>query len=170
MSNYLSYKNDMDWELALSAVAAHPTLEEAAAYLQEYHGKTCTPAVLDGFRKARPERYERVRRQLTPRLEQDLADGLLDNARLAATATSLAIEQTMKLLEAGRCQDPSKVARDLADVQAKSIDKKLALEGRPSQVIETRNTNEIIRRLEGMNVIKRVDAETTVLEESNDTR
>jgi hypothetical protein len=156
---FLSYKNDVDWELALTALATAPTPEQAVEYLKEYHDRQTTVAVLEGFRRARPERYEQVRRQLTPRLEQELTDGLLDNARLATIATNMAIKRTMELLERGVCRDPSKVARDLADVQAKSVDKKLSLEGRPTQITETRNPEEIIRALEGMRVIKRVEVE-----------
>ena len=149
-------------------MAVCPSLDQAVVYLRDYHDKTTTPAVLEGFRRARPEQYETVRRQLAPRLEQELADGLLDNARLAAAATGLAIERSTQLLESGKCVDPSRVARDLADVQAKSIDKRLALEGRPSQVVETRNASEIIRALEGMKVVKSVDVSPAQIEEAHE--
>ena len=54
----------------------------------------------------------------------------------------------------------SKIARDLADVQSKAVDKKLSLEGRPSQITEVRDVADIVRALEAKKVITQIEVES----------
>jgi hypothetical protein len=101
----------------------------------------------------RVAQYEELREQWAPKIEAQLANNLLDNARLATATERLAIETTKSNLENGREREPAKVARDISQVKAQAIDKRLALQGRPTQITEKRDVNEIVKALVGMKVV-----------------
>jgi hypothetical protein len=103
------------------------------------------------------ERYRQRREELAPQLEGMFANDLLDNMRRATLAVKLAIEKTEDLLKAGKVADPSRVGRDLSQVMAQSVDKRLALQGRPTQLVEDRDVGEILRKLQALGVIEVVD-------------
>jgi hypothetical protein len=159
---HLSEKNELHHELALTAIAAFPTLEEAAEYMWENHEIRVSVAKLEVYRDGRfKEDYLKHRDEFAAKFEKDLANNLLDTAARATAVTQLAVAQTAEMLAQGKIKDPSKVARDLSQVATQAIDKRLALQGRPTHVVETRNTEEILRKLEAMGVAKRFDAEGT---------
>lgn len=153
----------MDLELALSVIAATPTLEEASERLQE-HGTTVSPEKLAVFARKYPDRLAAAQAQVAPRVEALAAGKMLDVTHLALAATEAAVVRTQERLADGVVSDPSKVARDLADVTAKMVDKRLALQGRPTQIVENRDVGEIVNALVAMKVATRVDAETTAEE------
>jgi hypothetical protein len=148
----------MDRELGMMALIASPTPEAACEYLKEEHGLVAKPSSLSAAVRMRPEQYEELRAKIVPLKEQALTHNLLDNALYASDVTRAAMEQLTKRLEEGRIKPEylSRVARDVADVQTKAIDKKMTLEGRPNVITETRSAPEIIRALEGMRVIKQI--------------
>jgi hypothetical protein len=90
--------------------------------------------------------------------ENALISDLGDNAKLAGVAIRLAVKRTLELLAEGRVQDPSRVARDLADVQAKAIDKSRLLQDKPTAIVAKPKMAEIISGLESLGVIE-ADAE-----------
>jgi hypothetical protein len=103
-------------------------------------------------KETRAVQYEQLREQWAGKIEAQLANSLLDNARLAAETERLAIEAAKTSLENKTAREPSKIARDLSQVKAQSVDKRLALQGRPTQITERRDLNEIVRALVGMKV------------------
>jgi hypothetical protein len=149
---------NLDMELALNAVAAFPSLEGAVEHLRDTHEIETTPERLEVECRRFPERLARIREEWAPRREALAAQRMLDNTSRAGEVLALAIEKTREHLESGRCADPATVARSLADVMAKSVDKRLALQGRPTQITEHRDVNEIVRALEGMKVVQVIDA------------
>ena len=155
-STFLSYKNDTHLELALMALAASPTPEEACAFLLEEHSIQTTPPTLKAVARMRPKEYEELRAKLVPIKEDSLTHNLLDNALYMSDVTRVAMEQLMARLEEGRIPPEylSRVARDAQDVQSKAIEKKLSLEGRPGIITETRTAPEIIRALEQKGVLR----------------
>ncbi len=159
MGKFLSYKDDTQIELALMAMAASPTLEDACAYLKAEHNLETQPSNLTAMARFRPAQYEELRAKIVPLKEQSLTHNMLDNALYASDVTRVAMEQLMARLQENRIapEHLSRVARDVADVQAKSIDKKLALEGRPNVITETRNVADIVRALEAKGVLKQVE-------------
>ena len=155
-TRFLSTKNDLDVECVATALVLAPSLEDAVEVLAE-QGKTVTVDTLRVWRDRDPiisERYQKRRVELAPQLETRFANDLLDNARRAVLVTSLAIEKTRELLIAGEVRDPSRVARDLAQVTAQSIDKRHAIQGKPSQIVEQRDVAEIVRALASMGVLR----------------
>jgi len=164
---FLSEKNDVDVQKALTAMVLYDTLEEAVDYLSD-EGITTSVEKLEVWRdRMYAERYQKRREELGPVIEARLATGLLDNATVASDVTRLAIEKTRELLEEGKLKDPSRVARDLSQVATQAVDKRLALQGRPTKIKEDRSFNELLRALQGMNVLKVVqsDAESPAIEE-----
>ncbi len=160
---FLSRQNESGEQLALAAIAGHPTLEQAVVYLKETHNIITTVKGLEHETMRHRQELEELREQLAPRMEAIRANDMLDNAGLATELERMCMERLQKQLEAGHVKDPARVARDLADLKAKNVDKRLAVQGRPTQITETRNLAEIVKAMEGMGIAKQVDA--TVLED-----
>ena len=104
------------------------------------------------------ERYEQLREQFFSKMEEKHANDLLDRSRRANEVVLLAIEKAQERLENGKDQDPGRTAANLARVDQSSIEKRLALQGRPSRIVENRNPEEIARALVAMGVLKVADA------------
>jgi hypothetical protein len=154
-TRFLSPKNDLDVECVATALVLAPTLEDAVEILAA-QGATVTVDTLRVWRDRDPfisVRYEKRRTELAPQLEPIFANDLLDNARRAALVISLAIEKTKELLEAGEVRDPSRVARDLSQVMAQSVEKRQTIQGHPTQIVEHRDVAEIVRQLVALGVV-----------------
>lgn len=138
----------------MMAVIASTSYAEAAALMRE-RGSPVSEATLRRWCKdEHVVRFEKLREAHAPRIEAQLANDLLSNARLAAETERLAIEAARTELLEGTAKEPAKIARDLSQVKAQSVDKRLALQGRPTQITERRDINEIVRALVGMNVAR----------------
>lgn len=165
-TRFLSEKNDVDVQKALTAIVMFSTLDEACDYLLQ-EGITTTVEKLEVWRdRMYADRLQARREELAPLLEARLASDLLDNASLAADVTQLAIKKTRQMLEDGKVSDPSRVARDLSQVATQSVDKRLALQGRPTKIVENRDVADIVRALEGLGVAKTVTVDSTAIEEA----
>lgn len=158
MGCFLSYKNDADIEKGLMALAGAQTPKEAVEFLKSEYAITTKEDHLLALARFRPERYAELRERIAPLKEKTLIHNLQGNALYASEVTRIGMEQLMEMMEAGKIEPQylSRVARDVADVQAKSIDKMLALEGRPTGIVEHRTPGQIISALERMKVLKTV--------------
>lgn len=165
---FLSEKNDVDVQKTLTAMVMFETLPEVVSYLQD-EGITTSVEKLEVWRdRMYAERLQKRREELAPVIEARLAADMLDNATLASDVTRLAIEKTRDMLESGRVLDPSRVARDLSQVATQAVDKRLALQGRPTKIVEHRDIGEIVRALEGMGVVQAEPAiDSTAIEETS---
>lgn len=150
----------LDMELLISALIAFPDDGRVQSFMAERGVEMSVQKV--GVYRRRGEnpdsplhsRFVERRRELAPELEKTLADDMLDLARLSTVAERLAVEETMRVLEAGEAKEPWRVARDLKQVSSQSVEKRLALEGRPEKVVETRSFEELERTLVAMGVLK----------------
>lgn len=147
-------KDTVAMELMYTALVAYPSLERASAFMAEqgYEISTSKLAVYRDGRVPGHDVYLERRKELAPRLEAILADDMLGQAQRATEVSNMAIEKTQQLLEEGKVNDPSRVARDLSQVAAQSVDKRLALQGRPTQVTANRSIDELTRALVGLGV------------------
>lgn len=157
----------LDMELLYSALIAYPDDMDAADFMEE-HGYTISSQKVAVYRKrvAHPHSplfagFVARRDELAPVLEGALTHNLLTGTLRASVAVNSAVDRAQKMLDEGRVADPARFARDLQQVVAQGTDKRLAMEGRPTQIVEKRDTNEILRSLEGMGVVRQVDVETT---------
>lgn len=163
MGRFLSTNNDLDVEKALTAMILTETLEEAVELLKPQN-VTTTPDTLKVWRdRMYKDRYEERRSQLAAKREEVLTNDLLDVKVKATIALKLAIDQSTFMLNNGLCVEPWRVARDLSQVMAQATDKRLALQGRPTQIIEKRDPDETLRKLQSMGVVQVIEG--TVVED-----
>jgi hypothetical protein len=143
-------------EEALAATAIFPTLDKAKAFLRDKGYRVDTRQLARWRDVTYADRYQEVRRELAPKLEEHLILDQRDNVRLAVEVERIALERTKRMLKAGELPDPARVARDVSQTRSQGIDKILALEGRPSRIVENRDVKELVNALVGMGVAEEV--------------
>jgi hypothetical protein len=163
----------LDMELLYSALIAYPDDMDAADFMEE-HGYTISSQKVAVYRKrvTHPNSplhagFVARRDELAPVLEGQLTHNLLTGTLRASVAVNSAIDRAQKMLDDGRVADPARFARDLQQVVAQGTDKRLAMEGRPTQIVEKRSTDEILRALEAKGVVKQVAVESTAITEGD---
>lgn len=168
----------VDMELVYAALIVYPDDDSAIRFMEE-SGYEVSPSKMAVYRRGTNmptspyyEPYLKRREQLAPRLEAKLAEDLLTEAARATEAVGFCIEQTHKMLAAGEIRDPARAARDLSQIRTQAIDKRLALQGRPTEITQNRSVDAIVNALEGLKVAERVetkaDVEGTAIEETAD--
>ncbi len=160
MSKVLTPKDPVTEEQALVALATFRTDEEALAYLKR-QGVTTTEKQLSNKRRSKATEIEQVRKEIAPRLEEQLTGDILDEARYATAIIDKALRRTEERLEKNLIIDTAKAARDLAQLRQQGLEKRAMLEGKPTTIVEKRSPQEILAKLQAMGVIQRVDAEAT---------
>ncbi len=164
MAKRLSYKDPVSEEQAIVALATFPDDEKVVEVLKGQGIQTTAKAMANKREKA-AERIAQTHRELAPRLEEALTGDMLDLTRLTVELETVAVDQCLKKLRASKFaatpETLSKIARDISQVKAQNVDKRLALEGRPTSITESRNQDEIIRSLESMGVARQVAIEGT---------
>jgi predicted component of type VI protein secretion system len=93
------------------------------------------------------ERYEQIREQYAQKVEATVTNDLRDAAREALETQRIAVQKARERLEADKDDDPARSAANLARVTQSNADKLLSLTGRPTQITESRNVNEMLRGL-----------------------
>jgi hypothetical protein len=166
-------KEPVAMEFVFGALIAYADDEDAKGFLEE-HGYDVSVAKIRVFRNRvqnptdmQYPAFQKRRAQLAPMLEAEVADDMLSNARRITKVESHCIQQLEEQAKLGEIKDVSRVMRDISQVRTQSIDKRLALQGRPTQITEHRNTDEILAKLESMGVAQKVEAESTAVEESD---
>jgi hypothetical protein len=111
-------------------------------------GMNVTSRTLREWReKLYPGRY----RDLCQRHARDIEGVIVRGSRAIAVradeVTMLALEKARAQLKAGEARDPASVARNAAVTKAVNIDKMMLLEGRPTQVTEHRDADELMRAI-----------------------
>jgi hypothetical protein len=154
----LTRENPVSEQTAIAAMAAYPDINDAKDYLERESG-FCEVSVarLEQIKSYKAADLEEARRELAPLHESKLTNDMLDEARRVTSVIDLAVRRTERLLERDAVSDPAKAARDLGQLRTQSIDKRLALEGRPTAIIEKRSAEEILSKLEALGIAKRVD-------------
>ena len=101
------------------------------------------------------ERYSKLQTEHAKDIEEAMVRDTRDLARAASLAERMAIEKTIESLETSTRLDPAQAAVAMSKVKTSNIDKMLALTGRPQQITENRNANELLRALEAKGVLTR---------------
>jgi hypothetical protein len=104
---------------------------------------------LRAWRHRYADDYERIRRDLAPRLEACAIDELQAFVVQAAATKLLALQKTHEALESDAipARDLPAALRNITTAEAISVDKILALSGRPTSVVEHRSAAELVSRL-----------------------
>ena len=145
------------YDKALTAIALCPSLEDAKALIEDQGYSNISVKALESIKRAKGDDIEKLRTQLAPKLEKGLNNDLGDEARRATLIIDMALEHTESRLRRNEVAEPWKVAREVSQVRTQGIDKKLAQEGRPTSITETRNLDEVVRSLEALNVVRQVE-------------
>jgi hypothetical protein len=112
-------------------------------------------STLRQWRKEKATEYERVRRELAPRLEQIAVQELQAFVVQASQTKLLALAKTHKALEDDLipARDLGSLLRNIATAEAIACDKILALQGRPTQIVEHRSPDAILKRLAAIGAV-----------------
>ena len=154
-------------EILTTLALCNGNASEARRQLKEA-GLSTTVRTVMRVRDRHPDLYRQRRAELAPVIEEGLAADLLDNAAEATATVRSLIAETRRRLEEGTLDEPARAARELSQVTTQSVDKRLAIQGRPTQITEVRDVAEIIRALEGRGIVSVIDA--TAIEEETDDR
>lgn len=140
---------------ALTALIAYAGNANGAIRYLESVGKRApiSQTLLAWSRTKHWERYEELREKVAARNESTLANNYLDAARFATETAMLAVQKARDRLEKNQDDDPARTAANLARVAQASTDKRLALQGRPTQITENRNVTEMVRSLVARGVL-----------------
>lgn len=138
---------------------------EARRRLKEV-GLSTSDKTIARIRDRYPDLYRQRRAELAPAIEEGLAADLLENAAEATATVRSLIAETRRRLEEGTLEEPARAARELSQVTTQSVDKRLAIQGRPTQITEVRDVAEIIRALEGKGIVSVI--ESTAIEQEPD--
>lgn len=143
-------------------------INPASKYLKAEKGIAISPATLKDWKTRYGERYDRLREQNSASAEGTLAHEMREVALLAVGAERLAVEKTVERLESGEETDTARAAANLSRVAQSSVDKLMSLTGRPTQITETRDAFEIMRKLVQMGVLQAPDEPTQIEEATLD--
>jgi hypothetical protein len=101
------------------------------------------------------ERYATLQVEHAGQIEDAMVRELRDLVRASGQAERMAVEQTIESLERGgiRPSEVASIAVGMSKVKQSSIDKMLALTGRPQTITEHRSAAEILRALEAKGVL-----------------
>jgi hypothetical protein len=92
-------------------------------------------------------RYAELAQEYAREVEETIVQEARETAILAAEVERLALAKTLEQLEAGEIRDAAAAARNAATVKGINVDKLLTLSGRPNQIIEQSNPDEILAHL-----------------------
>ena len=160
----LSFTDSVGHQKAIAALATYRDITQAKEFMAE-QGYNLSEAALETVRRNKADEIEEARRELAPMMELKLTNDLLAETVRVTSVIDRAVRRTERLLERDAISDPAKAARDLGQLRTQAIDKRLALEGRPTQIIEKRSPDEILAKLEALGVVKQVDVESTAEED-----
>lgn len=134
---------------ALTALIAFAGNAAAAIRYLEQEGKRAPayPTLMDWSRTKYWERYEELREQFAAKREATLVNNYLDASLRATEAMVLAADKAKERLDRDEDNDPARTAANLAMVARSATDKRLALQGRPTQISENRDATQILRGL-----------------------
>lgn len=99
------------------------------------------------------DRYAEMREKYADQLEARLVQEYRDNTGLALSVQRLALEKAQERLESGKDQDPARTAANAATVADKNVRNMLSLSGRPTQIREDRNLDQVLRSLMAKGVL-----------------
>lgn len=145
-----------DIDNALTALIAYAGNGTAACKWLNAQGMNAPNAtsLLAWARTTHWERYEELREKVAAKAENTLANNYLDAAREATEVAMMAVNAARGRLESGQDDDPGRTAANLARVAQSATDKRLSLQGRPTQITENRNLGEILRSLAAKGIIE----------------
>jgi hypothetical protein len=162
LANWRSWRfNGEDVETALQVlIAMDGSYKRASDALKEI-GLDINPGTLSAWRNSiHADRYYELLREKGRQIEERAALRMLETVGKAQDVADMAIEQTRELLEQKNPRmDPSQAAQRMTWVMGVNNDHMLKLTGRPTQITEHRDPNEILRSLGAIAGLVKVENE-----------
>ena len=150
-------RSELGLEITYTALVAYPDLQECSEFLKT-QGVDCSVAELNVLKNKNgvlgKDLYIQKRKELAGQIEKIEADELLDTARKATKIVNLALDKTQRMLERNEVADPSRTARDINQVMTQSIDKRMLLEDRPTEIRAVHTTDELVLKLSKLGVLE----------------
>jgi|GEM_PF-4573562 len=125
--------------------------ERAAALLKKETGFEVPAETIRGWaRRTHPDRYERIREEVAPKLQRQMADTHQALADMAATMEAEAVEKLQRRIQQGDVEDKdlANIFKNAAIAAGIHTEKAELLNGRPTSRRE-RSADEVLRSLEG---------------------
>lgn len=158
----LDPQNVIELQLGLTALVLRGgSTKEAAADLQT-QGFAVSPKMLSALKRDHKKEYNEVAERLKGDVEEGIIHRLRDTVIMAESAERKALEIALSELERAevnhnlRPTDAAITANNIANIKSKSIDRLLTLTGRPSSIIESRDAETLLRKLQISGVMKTV--------------
>jgi len=156
---------DQEIDAGLTAFAICSGHRKKAAELVKTQGfEIPAETIREWANRTHPDRYDRIRTKIAPKLQQQMADTHQALAGTAAELEARVVEKLETRLETGDVED-----RDLANIFKSAaiaggihVEKAQLLNDRPTQIVQ-RSASEVLRKLKSKGVV--VDAE--VVEEED---
>ena len=164
LANWNSQKfNGEDVETGLQALIYAGSAPKAAEMLAEI-GIDVTPSTLLRWKNTMfPDRFHELLRERGREIEERSAGTMRSLVQQIGEIEELAWERTRQMIEEGNPRiDPSQVAQRAAVAKGINNDHNLKLTGRPTQITEHRDPNEILRSLGAIAGLVTVENEADV--------
>jgi hypothetical protein len=149
---------------ALFVLALAPSANAAARELREADDPLkVDPKTLRSWTSRYAERWREIQDRHAKKIRQAMANEQFEIAHAAGEAERLAISKTKAELRSGKIKDSSTAARNLAVSKGVAVDHGLKLRGEPTQIVQHRSAEEIVRSLKRL-APRVFDAEATAQE------
>lgn len=146
---------DQEIDMGLTAYAICSGKMKRAAELVKQQAGLDIPyeTIRSWAQRTHPDRYERIRAEVAPKLQQQMADTHQALAHTAAELEAQAVEKLETRLKTGEVED-----RDLANIFKSAaiaggihVEKAQLLNDRPTQIVQ-RSASEVLRKLKSKGV------------------
>lgn len=135
----------------------------ASKVLDEEHSIYLDPDELQMMRvSSYREMYERLQEEMGAHLEEMMIREAREVANRALVLERKLLDATEQQLANNKMLDPARAAAHVSKVKQTSIDKMLALTGRPTKITASQDAATIIRALEGKGVLVPIEAPSIV--------
>lgn len=151
---------ERDADTAMQTLAAlYGDARAAAKVLWEMDGQDVSPELLESMRKGSHRGvYTRHADVLAPHLEDAIVREMREVAGRSLQLERRLLSKIEKDLDDGQVQDPAKALTAVSKTKQTSVDKLLALTGRPTTITETRDAAQIVKKLEALRVLIPIEA------------
>ena len=134
-------------DAGLLALIVTGNAERASVELAE-NGRKVAPRTLRQWRQKHPERYEQLRREVAPRVMEEVADESAALLRRLIRAENAALDRLEGELPDMKGADAARALQQIAISKGVNTEKILLIRGQPTQIIEdNRDLDQILNGL-----------------------
>lgn len=152
--------NVIERQKALTILCLRAGDTKQAALDLQAQGFDIDAPTLRKWKRQYTKEYNELSEKYKSEIEEQVIRGLRETIVVAETAERAAVEIALTELESAKVRrnlrpaDAAITANNLANIKSKSIDRLLTLTGRPSSIIESRDAETLLRKLELSGVMK----------------